>query len=302
MTSIDLYNLGPVTWWESQAYYHALAHLGREGLLICYPLTPYVCLGLHDDLEQEIDEAYCAEHNIPLMRREAGGGVVYLDSQQVFYQLVLRRDNARLPLQRSRYYKSFLAPAISAYRTLGVPAELKKPADIVAEGRKCSGNAAGDIGLGAVYIGNILIHFDYRTMSRVLKMPFKDFQNFFYLSMCHNMTVLQDWVDKEVGYDQIANLLIDGFRSRIDLLEECSVDNELAEKAQELKNELTSREWLCLPGRRSEKRRIKIAEEIYLQETAIKNGTPAAELIKHGVAERIFLPGDAGIYQPLQQV
>ncbi len=271
-------------------------------MLICYPLTPYVCLGLHDDLEQEIDEAYCAKHNIPLIRREAGGGVVYLDSQQVFYQLVLRRDNVRLPLQRSRYYKSFLAPAISAYRSMGVPAELKKPADIAAEGRKCSGNAAGDIGLGAAYIGNILIHFDYRTMSRVLKMPFKDFQKFFYLSMRQNMTVLKDWVDKEVGYDQIAGLLIDGFRSRMDSLMERSVDDQLAEKAQEMKDELTSREWLCLPGRRSEKRRVKIAEEIYLQETVMKNGTPAAELIKHGVAERIFLPGDADIYRFLQQV
>ena len=104
---MDLYNLGPVTWWESQCFYHALAHLGREGLIICYPTTPYVCLGLHNDLEQEIDQDYCQQQGIPLMRRETGGGVVYLDHRQVFFQLVLNRNNPALPWRRQRFYKRF---------------------------------------------------------------------------------------------------------------------------------------------------------------------------------------------------
>ncbi len=45
---MDLYNLGRVDWIASQSLYHALALLGREGLIICYPDSPYVCLGLHD--------------------------------------------------------------------------------------------------------------------------------------------------------------------------------------------------------------------------------------------------------------
>ena len=53
---MDIYNLGMVSWWESQCYYHALAYLGREGIILCRPAEPYVCLGLHDDLKQEIDQ------------------------------------------------------------------------------------------------------------------------------------------------------------------------------------------------------------------------------------------------------
>ncbi|MCX5779311.1 MAG: lipoate--protein ligase family protein, partial [Firmicutes bacterium] len=159
--AVDVYDLGPVNWWESQCYYHALAHLGREGLIICSPASPYVCLGLHDDLEQEIDPVYCQEQNIPIFRRETGGGVVYLDDRQVFFQLILRRDNPRLPLRRQRFYEEFLQPAIAAYQHFGVPAELKAPADIAAAGRKCSGNACGDVGECVAYVGNILLDFDF---------------------------------------------------------------------------------------------------------------------------------------------
>ena len=92
---MDIYNLGMVSWWESQCYSHALAYLGCEGVIICRPAEPYVCLGLHDDLEQEIDQDFCREYGLPFLRRETGGGVVCLDSRQIFYQVVLRRDNPR---------------------------------------------------------------------------------------------------------------------------------------------------------------------------------------------------------------
>ncbi len=107
---MDLYNLGEVTWWESQCLYHALAYLGREGLIICYPSSHYVCLGLHDDLEQEIDWEYCELSGIPVFRRETGGGVVYLDNRQVFFQLVMRRDNPRLHCAGTNIMRAFLTP------------------------------------------------------------------------------------------------------------------------------------------------------------------------------------------------
>jgi lipoate-protein ligase A len=70
---------------ESQLIYHAQPRAGVEGLNILAPSEPYVCLGYHQDLEQEIDEAFCREHNIPIFRRQVGGGAVYLDGNQVFY-------------------------------------------------------------------------------------------------------------------------------------------------------------------------------------------------------------------------
>lgn len=281
---MDLYDLGGVSWWESQAVYHALAGLGREGLIICYPTDPYVCLGLHDDLAQEIDQDYCRKQGLPLLRRETGGGVVYLDRQQVFFQLVLQRDNPLLPLRRECFYQQFLMPAIKVYRHYGIPAELQAPADIVADGRKCSGSAAGDIGQGVAFVGNILIDFDFRTMSRVLQVPGRRFRHYLQILLREHMTVLADWLEEPPGYAALSAALIGHFAALLGELRPRQPDQTLLEAASKTALHLTGPDWLRLPGRRCPERRIKIAEGIYLQEQ--RQGDEALAVVsRHGVSE-----------------
>ncbi|HWQ75359.1 MAG TPA: lipoate--protein ligase family protein [Syntrophomonas sp.] len=288
---MDLYDLGAVTWWQSQCFYHALAHLGREGLIICYPSSPYICLGLHDDLEQEIDRAYCETSGIPLFRRETGGGVVYLDQRQVFFQLVLRRDNPRLPLRRYRYYERFLQPAITVYRQYGIPAELKPPADLAAAGKKCSGNGCGDIEQGVAFVGNLLLDFDFDIMSRVLKAPFPEFRRHLKQAMADNMTTFKDWVRVPAAMDELAARLIQAFSREWSDLRAVRPDQELQDKARELAQRYTSAAWLGLPGRRYVDRKVKIAEGLMLLEKSIKAGGKAAVLVRNGTIEAISVPG-----------
>lgn len=288
---MDLYNLGTVSWWESQCFYHALAHLGREGLIVCCPASPYVCLGLHDDLDQEVDRQYCKEQGIPVFRRETGGGVVYLDNRQVFFQLVLRRDNPRLPLRRHRYYHNFLAPAISLYRQFGVPAELKPPADIAAGGRKCSGNACGDIGECVAYVGNILLDFNYTVMSNILRVPYRQFREHLNKAMQSNMTTLYAWIDYPVDYEKLAACLIDGFKIQWADLKPVKPDRELIDKTREIYIRSSSEEWLNMPGRRYYDRKIKIAEGVLLMERKTGSGSSAVILVRDGTVEAVNILG-----------
>ena len=291
---MDLYHLGPVGWVESQSIYHALAWLGREGLIICYPTAPYICLGLHDDLDYEIDAPYCRERGIPLLRRETGGGVVYLDDRQLFFQLVLRQDNPLVPLRRHRFYEKFLQPALSVYRDLGIDAELKAPADITAGGRKYSGNGAGDIGPCVAYVGNILLDFDFVTMSRALKVPDETYRRHLYRTMRANIITLADCLAHPAEYSPLATGLIAGFEKQLGDLCPREPDAELRETARRVGERLTSREWLDLPGRRPAKRNVKIAEGVYLlaQETAGQGRKTV--LVRDGVAEEV-MAGDAGM-------
>jgi len=284
---VDLYNLGPVDWIESQSLYHALALLGREGLIICYPDTPYVCLGLHDDLEHEIDVSFCKEAGIPLLRRETGGGVVYLDQRQIFYQLVLKRDNPLLPLRRQQFYGRFLQAAMSVCKNLGIPVELKEPADLAIRGRKCSGNACGDIEGCVAYVGNLLLDFDFITMSRVLRVPNETFRRYLHLTMRENMTTLADWSEQAVDYYCLASGLISGFGQEMGNLTPRRVDRELKETAKQVGNKLTSPEWLWIPGRRPAQRRVKIAEGIYLIEKISSPQETCCVLSKDGTEEEI---------------
>jgi len=51
---VKLYRLGTVGWQDSQLLYHALPRLGREGLILLSPGSPYVCTGYFQDVEQEV--------------------------------------------------------------------------------------------------------------------------------------------------------------------------------------------------------------------------------------------------------
>ncbi len=69
-----------------------MARLGYTGLLITEPGETFLCLGLLDNLNQIVDYAVCKSLNIPVIRRETGGGTVLLAPRQVFYQLILPRS------------------------------------------------------------------------------------------------------------------------------------------------------------------------------------------------------------------
>lgn len=285
---MDVYNPGIVSWWETQCYYHALAYLNREGVIICRPTEPYVCLGLHDDLDQEIDQEFCKSINLPLLRRETGGGVVYLDSRQIFYQVVLHRENHLLPLKRDKYFASVLQPAIDVCRSLGIAAELAPPADIKAGGRKCSGNAAGDIGQAVAYVGNLIIDFDFEMMSNVLKVPAPAYRRYLCRAMQDNMLTLADQV-KSIDIYEVASKLISGFERIFGRLEEKPLDDELKKTAVSLRDRLTSHEWLSLPGRRSRLRRIKIVEGLFLQECESGKQSHVLKLMRDGEVEETYV-------------
>jgi hypothetical protein len=66
---MKLYNLGKVPWLDSQLIYHALAEMGREALSLVSPATPYVCIGFHQDAEQEVDLDYCKARGISFCKK-----------------------------------------------------------------------------------------------------------------------------------------------------------------------------------------------------------------------------------------
>ena len=50
---MHIYDLGSVSWTDSQLIYHALPRLQREALVLLSPASPYVCIGYHQDLEKQ---------------------------------------------------------------------------------------------------------------------------------------------------------------------------------------------------------------------------------------------------------
>jgi lipoate-protein ligase A len=213
---VNLYDLGHVPWLDSQLIYHALPRLGMEGLILLAPAEPYVCIGYHQDAEQEVDLAYCREQGIPVFRREVGGGAVYLDGQQLFYQLLIHKDNPLARRDKGEFYRTMLAPVVGAYRDLGVDARYKPVNDIVtAEGRKISGNGAAEMGDYAVLVGNLIADFDYEMMVRVLRVPDAKFRDKVFKSLRENLTTLIRELGRAPAWEAMTAALVRNFEATL---------------------------------------------------------------------------------------
>jgi lipoate-protein ligase A len=263
-----LYNLGKVPWDESQLIYHVLADLGWEALSLVSPASPYVCIGYHQDVDQEVDVAYCKETGIPIFRRDLGGGAVYLDGDQLFFQVILRQDHPGVPKNREAFYQKFLEPIVDVYRRIGIPASYKPVNDVVVGAKKISGTGVGEIGDCIVFVGNLILDFNYATMSRVLRVPDEKFRDKVFKTLHENLTTIR----RELGADAARRwdeeglnaLMAEAFARILGPMEPCGVDGVLREGIQRLRKTMTSEQWLFQGRRRSAGRDVKIRAGVHV--------------------------------------
>lgn len=89
-------DFGNVSALSSLAVFHGLAEALRPGddpiLSFVSPETPFVCVGVHQEIAKEVDEDYCRANGLPIYRRRVGGGAVYLDHNQLFTHFIYPND------------------------------------------------------------------------------------------------------------------------------------------------------------------------------------------------------------------
>ena len=240
-----VFDIGKLPGQQSMLIFHALARMGIEALVIVSPKNPLVSIGYFQDAEQEVDLQYCRESKIPFMRREVGGGATYLDENQVFYQLIWKKDNPRFPRAVDEIYPWFSQAPVETYRTFGIEAEFRIVNDIITNtGKKIAGEGGGNIGDCMVFVGGILLDFDYQAMSRILKVPDEKFRDKVYKTMEENLTTMKRELGTVPRREEIIAVLKDRFEKRVGKLNEASLTPEVIEKMKQLESWMTSEEFL----------------------------------------------------------
>jgi lipoate-protein ligase A len=296
---MELYQLGSVGWAESQLIYHALPRLGREALVLVSPADPYVCIGYHQDLDKEVDVEFCRAYGLPIFRREVGGGGTYLDNDQLFYQLILHKDNPLAPRDKASFYRRFLQPPIDTYREIGIAAEYKPVNDIVAHQRKISGNGAGEIGDYLILVGNLILDFNYEMMSRVLKVPDEKFRDKVYKSLRENLSTIRRELGEVPPRESLMASLARNFQKVLGPLPSAETDDELQEEVARLASSFLKDQWLHKIGRRMEGRTVKIAAGVEVKHLLHKapGGLIRGDVeVADGVISSVVLSGDFFFY------
>lgn len=108
----------------------------KDPFLLFYINEPSIIIGKNQNTAEEINTDYVDSNGIHVVRRLSGGGAVYHDHGNLNYSFITVDDGNSF-----RNFRKFTEPVVEALQSLGVNAELSGRNDLMAEGRKISGNA-----------------------------------------------------------------------------------------------------------------------------------------------------------------
>ena len=299
-----LFDLGKLPGQQSMLIFHTIARMGIEALVVVSPKTPLASIGYFQDAEQEVDLQYCKELGIPFMRREVGGGATYLDENQIFYQLIWKKDNPKFPKAIHDIFPWFSEAPVETYRTFGIQAEYRSINDIITKGgRKIAGEGGGNIGECMVFVGGILLDFDYQAMSKILRVPDEKFRDKVYKTMEENLTTMKKELGMIPSREEVVSVLKAKFEKMLGKLEPASLNSEILQKMKQIESWMTSEEFLFKKTPKIPKG-VKIREgvELFYGLHKARGGLiRTAEEISEGRIEEITISGDFTFY-PKEQL
>ncbi len=204
------------------AFDQMLIEARREGII---PNTirflrfyPSVLIGRHQILSHEINLDYCLGRGIEVGRRITGGGGLYLDQNQIGWELVFDRNLLRFS-DLGDAARHICEAAALGLNKLGVPARYRPRNDIEVDGRKISGTGGFFDGNVLFYQGTLLIDFDPETMSAALRVPSSKLAKRELASAGQRIVTMRALLGERVpNLSTIYQGLLDGFAEGLNIL------------------------------------------------------------------------------------
>ncbi|MCE5223500.1 lipoate--protein ligase family protein [bacterium] len=229
----------------SMTLFHALAREGVDALVIVSPEKPLISMGYFQDAKQELNLPYLKENKIPLFRREIGGGICYLDENQIFYQVIYGSENKKLPQNIKDAYQVLSEPAIRAHQRFGIPVSFREVNDLITkDGRKIGGEGGANISNSLVFVGSMMMDFDYHTMSQVAKIPDEKWRDKVYKTIEENVSTMKKELGEMPDRYEVQSVLVDEFTKLLGPLEVVDIDREFMSKIQQLESEMLQPDFL----------------------------------------------------------
>ena len=135
-----------------------------EDIFMLWRNAPSVIIGRNQNAYSELDTGYAEKKGIKVVRRLTGGGAVFHDLGNVNYTFITEYDGTG-----ALNYPKFCRPVVEAIKLLGIDACVSGRNDILADGRKISGNAQCVRNGRVLHHGTLLWSADFSEMTGVLR-------------------------------------------------------------------------------------------------------------------------------------
>jgi len=275
---VRIIDFGNVSYIDSQAIYHTVAHSFDENtpdtITIMNPIQAYACIGFFQELEKEIDVEFCNNNNIPIIRREIGGGAVLLDNNQIFFHFIFNKSKVTRDV--SKIYSIFLEPVVNTYIKLGLNVQHRPINDLHIDGKKIGGTGAAEIGNSTVVVGSFMLDFNYELMPQILKVPSEKFRDKVYQNVKDYVTTIKKEFDI-IGQalpsrEKIIETFLDEVSSyfNVKLFFKNSLYDYEKEKLLEIRKLLLDENWLKRKGKFSSQK-VKITTDVNIFEGNYKS-------------------------------
>jgi len=282
---------------RSQTVYHAVGYaMTKETpntIIMVSPNGPYVSIGYHQDMQKEVDLEYCEKNNLPVYRREVGGGAVFLDNGQLFTQWIFHKED--LPATLEERFKLYIDPLVATYQELGINANHRPINDVHVEGKKIGGTGAAQMGIAEILVGSLMYTFDKKTMSQVLKVPSEKMRDKIFESLEAYMTTMSEQLGSTPDRAMVKDLYMKKVSEALGMeVYEGEWTAEEEAMAKEIDERFTSDEWLYQKGQLKQPG-VKIHQDVHLVETAFKSQGGLIRIIarlREGRIDDISFSGD----------
>ena len=257
---------------RSQTVYHAVGYAMKADtpntIIMVSPNGPYVSIGYHQDIQKEVDLDYCAQHNLPVYRREVGGGAVFLDNGQLFTQWIFHKEDLSASLEER--FKLYIDPLVATYQELGINAILRPINDVHVNGKKIGGTGAAQMGIAEILVGSLMYSFDKKTMSQVLKVASEKMRDKVFESLEAYMTTMTEQLGSAPDRKMVIDLYIKKVSEALGAeIYEGEWTAEEEAMAKEIDERFASDEWLYQKGQLKQQG-VKIHADVHIVETAFK--------------------------------
>jgi len=212
---------------------YALRNFGEsEDYLLFYINGPSIIIGRNQNTLEEINDEYVRENGIHVVRRMSGGGAVYHDEGNLNFSFITNYKKENL-----HNFKKFTKPVIQVLKEMGVSAEMSGRNDILAEGRKISGNAQFSTGKRMFSHGTLLFNSDLEEVTRALDVKMSKIESKGHKSVRSRVANISEFLNKELSVSEFRQNLLDGLYRERDNFKTYHLTDDEWQAVHELKDE-----------------------------------------------------------------
>lgn len=212
---------------------YALRNFGEsEDYLLFYINEPSIIIGRNQNTLEEINDEYVRDNGIHVVRRMSGGGAVYHDLGNLNFSFITKYKQENL-----HNFLKFNEPVIRILKEMGVPAEMSGRNDILANGKKISGNAQFSTGKRMFSHGTLLFNSDLGEVANALNVKMSKIQSKGHKSVRSRVANIIEFINNELSVTEFRSRLLEGLYEDQDSFETYRLTENEWKSVHELKEE-----------------------------------------------------------------